>query len=363
MDARGTSTMEELLGDATSKPDKEYLGYKVYSVVDNFYKEIQKNLPDYMEDGYQYRILATGHSLGGAVANLFAAVQTQAGNPNVFCYTFGAIDSIVSSKPVSEGYENIHNIYNDLDTFSPTQFGSIMVYGAGSKYGKFGHMDSYAAEHRTEEQKGQMGLFQIYEHVNHNMDYYLKDLNLVECEYSYGGNDDSDDNYISEEAETQTDAWTVRSELSIPGTPDWYRASPIEGIVMEEKESFLEFVRMYAQVMGAKILYSTDEDPLQLEILEVRSVIALQDPEGKILVLMDLVNRSDQDLSIGLDNIVADGKPNAIELWKSEKVKPSEHLILSIAVNELVESFENAAFPLHVYGADGEELLTTEPIS
>ena len=115
------------------------------------------------------------------------------------------------------------------------------------------------------------------------------------------------------------------------------------------------------EYLGYKV-YSV-VDNFYKEILEVRSVIALQDPEGKILVLMDLVNRSDQDLSIGIDNIVADGKPTAIELWKSEKFKPSEHLILSIAINELVESFENAAFPLHVYGADGEELLTTEPIS
>ena len=365
LDARGSSTYQELKEDAISKADAEYLGYKVYGVVDAFYKEIQKNLPDFMEEGYEYRILATGHSLGGAVANLFSAVQINEGNPNVFCYTFGAIDSIVSAQPVTEGYEGIHNIYNDFDTFSPSQYGYFLINGEGSKYGKFGRIDSYGEDHRTAQQKEQWKIMQIYEHVNHNMGFYQQDLHngLVSCEYDYGGNAESDEEAVPEKPQAAPEEWTVRSELSIPGEPESFAAGPIEGLLTDEEDSFLKYIQTYAQVTGAQILCSTDIDPLQLDILNVRAVAALQDSEGKICVLMDLVNTSDQTLSIGIDTVVADGVLAAIEPYHSELLRPSEHLILTIAVNELVKDFEAVAFPLRIYDAEGTELLTTEPIS
>ena len=84
---------------------------------------------------------------------------------------------------------NIHNIYNDLDTFSPSQYGSYLLGGAGSKYGKFGHMDSYTEEHRTPEQQDDWGIVQIYDHVNHNMNYYVEDTKSkkFECPEAAGG--------------------------------------------------------------------------------------------------------------------------------------------------------------------------------
>ncbi|MCR5405126.1 MAG: hypothetical protein K6E91_15090 [Butyrivibrio sp.] len=195
MDARGSQTTKELLGDATTSASYDHLGYKVYGVVETFYNEIKKNVSDFIDETKNYKIFATGHSLGGAVANLFAAEMMQDPKNDVYCYTFGAIDSIATKEPVEEGYENIHNIYNDFDTFSPSQYGSILVNGAGSEFGKFGHIDEYSYDHRTDEQKSQWAMTQIYNHVNHDMGNYVSDVmsGRVDCFEAAGGDDGNPD--------------------------------------------------------------------------------------------------------------------------------------------------------------------------
>lgn len=147
---QGSTKAEEFIKDATAWANASVRNHKAYDYMNDFSKIILKNADKMVDSGKHYKVLITGHSIGGAAGNLVAAkIQDKkyTKRNDVFCYTFAAINSINTKKPVTKGYENIHNIYNDCDTFAPDRFGSIMVTNAGGKYGKFGHMDSYYYSH------------------------------------------------------------------------------------------------------------------------------------------------------------------------------------------------------------------------
>ena len=66
--------------------------------------------------GETVKFFITGHSRGGAAANLLAARLADSGlvkKEDVFCYTFAA--PAVSVEAAEEGYENIFNIVNETD--------------------------------------------------------------------------------------------------------------------------------------------------------------------------------------------------------------------------------------------------------
>ncbi len=180
---QGSTNPYELLKDATALFKSKYKGHLVYDIVQDFINAIDKGLDQVVEEGKRYIVLTTGHSLGGAAANLAAAKMTDQGIPKfnascpaVFSYTFGAVNSIVSDAPVTDGYMNIHNVYNELDTFSPTQSGPLLPTGMGSRNGKFGQMDAFVYDYRTDREKKldeQDMVTQALNHVNHDMDKYL----------------------------------------------------------------------------------------------------------------------------------------------------------------------------------------------
>lgn len=177
---RGSTNWYELFQDSFSVADKKYGKYKVYGVVNDFNNAIREYYDKYKQSGRQYRILITGHSLGGASANLFAAkLNKEWGKQNVYCYTFGAINSIKSSVPVTDGYENIHNVYNNKDTFAPGQFSKVMKNGAGSKYGKFGHLETFDKDWRTASDKRKKVIVQIMDHINHDMYRYVEAVKTI----------------------------------------------------------------------------------------------------------------------------------------------------------------------------------------
>ena len=190
--AQGTTTIGESIKDYVSKLDYDnesfYGGYAPYQVVSAFYSEIVShdysnptNLYSLTKQDTRYKILVTGHSLGGAVANLLAAQLTARrhiggaiGQSDVFCYTFGAIDSIRVDSPIVVGYENIHNVYNELDTLSPTQYGRSII-GKNEIFmrnGKFGVIESFEHDYRTPEEKSNGN--QLLAAVNHSMSNYLE---------------------------------------------------------------------------------------------------------------------------------------------------------------------------------------------
>ena len=161
--ARGSVTYGELIQDRFTVGVFDYAidgkTYMAYNLVWNFYDQILKGLSGYVQahSGLlerPFKIIVCGHSLGGAAANLVAAQLTSnasaANKQNIYAYTFGAIDSLdenTKGVPISAGYENIHSIYNDLDTFGPN--GKFLITANGnSSQARFGHVDRFTANYK-----------------------------------------------------------------------------------------------------------------------------------------------------------------------------------------------------------------------
>ena len=164
------------------------LGVNVYDNVYNFYEQIRIGVENYFAKNPELRnekdlkILITGHSLGGAAANLYGAKllnDIAIGNcicPNlrkedVFTYTFGAIKVINcnANANLTVGYENIYNIYNIRDSFGP--LGSWAILNASGYYQKFGNTNLYGGDLCELIDKP---LFFI---DNHDMKNYIKAVN------------------------------------------------------------------------------------------------------------------------------------------------------------------------------------------
>ena len=166
INCRGTVTGWEGIKDGTCVADKEFYGYIAWDWIYEFYQDVFAGLEDYRQDHSwlgtrPLKILVCGHSLGGAAADLIAArFDMECGGSawyasgltrdDVYAYTFGALDSIIDKNasgspvqlPVTEGFNNILNIYNYLDTFGP---GRKLINARGNTvYGKFGCLYTFS---------------------------------------------------------------------------------------------------------------------------------------------------------------------------------------------------------------------------
>lgn len=112
--------------------------------------ELTSNLQKYLSEAEispdQARFLITGHSRGGAAANLTAVRLTEAGTPasRIFCYTFAA--PAVSTKGQTEGYESFFNIVQeeDLVTRIPLSAWGYRRYGVDLRLpGRAGFGEGY----------------------------------------------------------------------------------------------------------------------------------------------------------------------------------------------------------------------------
>jgi len=144
-------------------------GNETYSEIINFQNRVLSNLNDLLARHPDFadkpvKIIVTGHSLGGAAANLLSAMFTRnlSSSPeniwaaittqsDIYGYTFGAIDALSPNSngnphPIKEGFENIHNIFNIYDEIASS---SDFIRGSGlAGEGKYGHMDYYARDNR-----------------------------------------------------------------------------------------------------------------------------------------------------------------------------------------------------------------------
>lgn len=166
--ARGTTTWGETFGDLCKgwylDPEKvhSFLGRNVWDNVYDFEELIWEGINDYINKypaikaKENLKILVTGHSLGGAAANMVGARLTNGigssewwgdkiTKDDIYVYTFGAIKVLTTNTNVSDGYENIHNIYNYYDSYGPN--GNQKSTNASSLYAKFGHTELYDLEY------------------------------------------------------------------------------------------------------------------------------------------------------------------------------------------------------------------------
>ena len=185
----GTQTFLETIGDAFTLANSRFLDQTAYDLIYAFEDVVTEALDEYFHqelwdelDGRRLKILVTGHSLGGAGANLVAAWLTDRlygdwwgtylrGPQDIYAYTFGAIDAIRTEAPVEAGYENIHNIYNYYDTFGPNAertLGWFLNAAGHNKYGKFGHIDEFRYSYAPNHDDSMM------DHYNHRITNYAE---------------------------------------------------------------------------------------------------------------------------------------------------------------------------------------------
>lgn len=161
--ARGTVSDAERVGDINLFDITRKLnGYEVRKNDYDFNSEINKGVEDYVKNHKavssaakkgKLKVLVTGHSLGGAAANLYAAHLDKAASKSgsswknhldkddIYAYTFGAIKVFMDNGNVEFGYENIHNVYNYYDSFGP--HGSKEWLHVSDPKAKFGHTDMF----------------------------------------------------------------------------------------------------------------------------------------------------------------------------------------------------------------------------
>ena len=124
-------------------------GHTAYGGAFQYHSAAQNALNDFISKhpsvlDYPLLYLVTGHSLGGAAANLLGAELNDYGADNVFVYTFGAIKALTEAENVESNYSNIHNIYNYYDLFGPN--GYLAALDVSDPYHKFGHTYLFYAE-------------------------------------------------------------------------------------------------------------------------------------------------------------------------------------------------------------------------
>lgn len=158
---KGKSIIDSIMtGKSWDKFVKEFddagkyklIGKEVWHNVYDFEEKVWKGLDEYLdanpevEKDKNLKILVTGHSLGGATANMIAARMDYLRNrgewidtvkkKNIYCYTFGAIKVLTQNVNIEDKYENIFNIYNKYDSFGPD--GNMKSTNASHPKAKFG---------------------------------------------------------------------------------------------------------------------------------------------------------------------------------------------------------------------------------
>ncbi len=132
--ARGTTVQDEwvsnlrLLENSTGgETPVDHYGF--FKTADNVYEDLCKYLEDLVNsgNGYSYKNIIfyiTGHSRGGAIANVLAArLDDLYGKDRVFAYPIAV--PAVSSRASEDGYENIFNIMGAKDDVVLTAFKEI----------------------------------------------------------------------------------------------------------------------------------------------------------------------------------------------------------------------------------------------
>ncbi len=360
--ARGSTTLSEFAGDGTS--DNAYhseFGYYIYDNSYSFYKSIIKGLSKFLEtheftltDGskstlndylesntdkkLKFKILLTGHSLGGAATDLVAQWFNSGAlgggwngtyeKSDVHAYTFGAINAIAEGGyerpwtwlhgcPVAAGYENVHNVYNFYDTFGPKGHHSLATerwfYHIGSGYGKFGHLD----------------LFEENFNDSHNMYNYIRAVQYDKVDYNY--------HYTR-------DVWKQEHLYACPVDIDVYKSDQLVGRVKDNVvDEDVTQIPMFVDEEGVKHILLTGPD-------SDYSIRITATAEGTMNAYINDINDSE-----GYKNIegIALETGKTFEVQAKDGTKACEEKILvldenSNPVREVIENGQEVQY--HKYG-------------
>lgn len=183
---------------ANADVDLAFAPYKAYDCIDEFRRNVMSQLYLFVETHPEImtsklKVLITGHSLGGAAANLIGAqfnsfilnggFYNLKERNDIFVYTFGAIDSIDTPVSINAGYENIHNITNYYDNFGPNGWAPVASAAGNTRYGKFGNIDIFYEDKDN-------GAFGIEHQMNHSMyETYLEAVYNGNVRYHREGQD------------------------------------------------------------------------------------------------------------------------------------------------------------------------------
>lgn len=232
---RGTQTWSEGIGDFFHGPTENLKGYEVSGNVYEYEEEVWRGINAYvaaypiLRDTDHLKVLITGHSLGGAAANLLGArfnCEVADGTlwnkslrkEDIYVYTFGAIKTLTDAESYTnfeDGFENIHNIYNYFDTFGPNGLNAWTYANVSTPYCKFGHTELFTPTGKVSESDSYFGSTD-----QHNMPTYINNLDVVTCALESGGDgadydSESDEALTSEEA---SDAVSTPEEADAAGT-------------------------------------------------------------------------------------------------------------------------------------------------
>ena len=170
----------ETWGDTFNNAEKSFYEYTAWNYQYYYAEKVEREFWKYINDNDLWdndiKVLITGHSLGGAAANLFAASfalngQKTVDTNDVYAFTFGALNSITSTVQ-HEKFNYINNVFNYYDTYGPIGKGTAGVRpsdGWKTMTYKFGHILEFIEDYRE--------VFNTEnKYVNHNMPAYVDAL-------------------------------------------------------------------------------------------------------------------------------------------------------------------------------------------
>jgi hypothetical protein len=154
----GTTTLGHWVSDVNVLKS-DYLGYKVHrgfmEYADSVYSALVKYLNTRTDLPENRKLLLTGHSAGGAAANLLAArldeEQTIAKKEDIYAYTFACPNVLFGTKSDATAYNNIFNVFNTLDIvpYVPSgfsdgenswrKFGLLLSFSSGNELDPHSH--------------------------------------------------------------------------------------------------------------------------------------------------------------------------------------------------------------------------------
>jgi hypothetical protein len=165
---RGTESFDEAVGDVSPGLNDKFYEYNSYHFFIRYKDDVIKALDDFLDKHSsdfstgRVKFLISGHSLGGAAANLVAAEldnvpRMGAPSDDVYAFTFGALNSITEEDSRHGKYGNIWNYFNFFDTFGPYGLGGALADPAGGRftiYNKFGNVVPFYKEYEDVFTKG-----------------------------------------------------------------------------------------------------------------------------------------------------------------------------------------------------------------